>query len=232
MILDINSLITLELFSGIKAMDGAELEENFFSYFSTEMDPLYSSCLAIRSIVGAFVEEVSDDIINQLILKYSILAEDLGMNCSLDDRWLRYASEWVTYSVSIIILHNTDEFKSASEGKIFKQLGDFSISRDNAGGNNSAIKELMEWLACEAFKYEHAIRSCSTPALNCEGLKNSKALPFEPKLAKLVEKGSEDINMLTPGRRWITDSSSPTGVRSNLFLWGKKYKSNIGGRSC
>jgi len=233
MILSINNLITVELLSGIEATDGSVLTGDFFSYFTTEMTPMYSSVLAVRSIVGSFVTEISDDIINQLILKYSILAQDLGEDCIMDDRWLRYASEWVTYKVSLIILYNTEDFKSSSQGKVFKQLGDFSVSRDNGGSNSGGgISTLAKWLECEAFKYEHAIRNCTTPSLNCEGLTNSDKLPYIPTMPGLVEKGENDINRLISGRRWISGNGYPPSVSSNLFLWGKKYKSNIGRGSC
>jgi len=231
-ILNINSLITVEILAGIKATDGSELLNNIFSYFTTEMTPLYSSTVAVRSIVGSFVSEISDDIINQLILKYSILAQDLGESCSLDNKWLRYASEWVTYKVSLIALYNTDDFKSSSEGKVFKQLGDFSVSKDNGGSSGAGgLKDLIKWLECEAFKYEHAIRNCTTPSLNCEGLTNSDKIPYTPRPAFLVERGEEDLNKLVSGRRWLATNARPS-VSSNIFLWGKKYKSNIGRSTC
>lgn len=232
MTLNINSIITLELSAGIKATDGTSMLEDYFTYFSTEMTPMYSSTISVRSIVGSFVTEIPDDVINQLILKYSILSQDLGYNCTIDDRWLRYASEWVTYRVSLIILYNSDDFKSSSAGKVFKQLGDLSVSRDNSGSSNTGIKNLIDWLECEAFKYEHAIRNCGLPALNCEGLTDTDKLPYTPTPAALVEKGQDDINKLIPGRRWISSQNYPPNVSSNIFLWGKKYKSNLNRGLC
>ena len=77
------------------------MTEEFCSYFTTEMSPMYASTLDVRRLVGAFVTDIPDDVINQLILEWSIIAQDLS-NCDMDDKWLRYTNKWVAYKDAMI----------------------------------------------------------------------------------------------------------------------------------
>lgn len=230
MILNINSLIQIELLPGIEATDTTQLGSKFCSYFTTEMTPMCSSTLDVRRLIGAFITEIPDDIINQLILEWSIVAQDLA-NCSIDDKWKRYSNKWVAYKVALVILYNTEEFRGATSDKQFKQLGDFSISKGGDKTSSEGVSKMIDWLECEAFKYEFSVRECEDPALNCLGLTDNDALPYKPKLAQLVDKGVCDINKPTVGRRWITDFQGAPRGNNQIRVHGKNYKTNLGTRN-
>lgn len=227
MILNINSLVQIELLPGIESTDAFLLLEPFCTYFTTEMSPMCASVIDVRRIVGAFVSEIPDDVINQLILEWSIIAEDLA-KCELDDKWKRYANKWVAYKTALVILYNTEEFRGATSDKEFKQLGDFSVSKGGGSSGTSGASKMIEWLECEAFKYEFSIRECTDPAINCLGLTDNDALPFKPSLAQLVEKGYCDPNKLLAGRRWITDTEGEPRGNNIIILNRRSYKTNLG----
>ena len=231
MILNINSLIQIQLLPGIEATDSSVMSNEFCSYFTTEMTPMCASVLDVRRLVGAFITDIPDDIINQLILEYSIMALDLA-NCSIDDKWKRYAGKWVAYKAALIILYNSDDFKGSISDKDFKQLGDFSISRGGGSSSTgSGIDKMIDWLECEAFKFEFSVRECEDPALNCLGLTDQNALPYKPKLPGLVEKGECDVNKPTVGRRWATDFRGAPRGNNTVIVNKRKYKTNIGTRN-
>jgi len=229
MILNINSLIQIQLSAGIAALDSTVMQDEFSSYFTTEMSPMYASVLDVRRIVGAFITEIPDDVINQLILEWSIMAEDLS-DCAGDDKWIRYTNKWVAYKVALVILYNTEEFRGDTGGKQFKQLGDFSISKDSGGSNGTGVSKMIDWLECEAFKYEYSVRECSSPLMNCLGLEDQNAAPYRPKLAMVVEKGECDPNKAIIGRRWMTDSQGEPRGNNEIYINRRKYKTNLGTR--
>lgn len=228
MILNINNLIQIQLLPGILAEDETEMTEELCSYFTTEMSPLYASTLDIRRLVGAFITEIPDDVINQLILEWSYIAQDIA-SCDIDSKWIRFANKWVAYKVALVILYNTEEFRGTTSGKEFKQLGDLSISKGE-GSKDVGISKMIDWLECEAFKYEYSVRECDNPVMNCLGLTDNDAMPYRPKLAEIVEKGKYDPNKLLAGRTWITEfEGEPRGNNEVLFN-KRKYKTNLGTR--
>lgn len=229
MILNINSLIQIELLPGIESTDGATLDTSFMTYFTTEMTPLYASSLDVRRLVGAFVTEIPDDVINQLILEWSIVAQDLAA-CDIDDKWIRFTNKWVAYKVALVILYNTEEFRSASSDKDFKQLGDFSVSRGGGSSSQDGLSKMIDWLECEAYKYEYSIRNCLPPAMDCLGLEDMDARPYTPKLAQLVEKGENDVNKFVEGRRWLTDYHGAPRGNNEAVINKKSFKTNLGTR--
>lgn len=234
MILNINSIVTITIEPGILATDSDELLEQSCTYFSTEMTPLCASVFDVRRLVGAYIEEIPDDIINQLILEYSICAQDLA-ECHIDEKWKRYANKWVALKVALTVIYNTEEFRGSSSDKVFKQLGDFSVSRTgNSGGGegtNSGLGRLIDSLECDAYKVEYSIRHCKPPLMDCLGMEDPSARCWEPKLAVLTEKGKCDVNKPVVGREWISSHSEVPRGTNTLYLLGKKYKTNAGTRT-
>ncbi len=230
MILELNNLITVELSSGIESTDDIPLAVDYCSYFTTEMTPMYASVFDVRRYVGAFVTEIPDDVINQLILEWSITAQDIAVSmCDDESKWLRYANKWVTYRVSLIILYNTEEFRGISGDKLFKQLGDFSVSKGGGSSSGtSGIDSMIDWLECEAFKYEFSIRNCTAPAMNCLGLEDNDAMPYFPRASKLVEKGLYDKNKPMVGRRWMTTVKGIPRGNNTIDYYNRRYHTNIG----
>ena len=224
--LELNRIITITLSVGIEAIDNDTLTEPFDSYFTSDMSPMYSSVPEVRRIVGRYVSNISDDVINQLILEYSILANNLSI-CAYDDTWIIFAGRWVAYNVALIILYNSESFTVASS-KVFKQLGDFSVSKGGGASKDAGVGKLVSWLECEIFKYDYSVRNCTQPLSNCLGLTDPSAMPYEPKVPGLVERGYADPNKPIVGRRWkYTQRGAPSG-QNNLILWGRKYKTNLG----
>jgi len=229
MILNINSLIQIHLAPEIEAIDTFTLGTEFISYFTTEMSPMYASVIDVRRLVGAFITEIPDDVINQLILEWSFMANDLS-SCNMDYKWLRYANKWVTYKVSLIIMYNTEEFRGVTGAKDFKQLGDLSISKGGSSSDGGGVGKMIEWLECEAFKYEFSVRTCELPAMNCLGLTDNSAMPYTPSLSQLTEKGLADSNKLTAGRQWISVNNRMPRGNNTLYINKRKYKTNLGTR--
>ena len=230
MILNINSVIQIDLLAGIESTDSTEMLDDFCSYFTTEMSPMFASVIDVRRLVGAFITEIPDDVINQLILEWSFIALDLN-DCVVDDKWRRFANKWVAYKVALIILYNTEEFRGVSSDKDFKQLGDFSISKGGGSSSSDGLSKMIDWLECEAFKYEYSIRECTEPLMNCLGLKDIDAMPYKPKLPGLVEKGECDPNKVIAGRRWITSVDDEPRGNNEIFINKRKYKTNLGTRN-
>ena len=225
MFLKTNDIVSIYVKTGVKSTDGDNLAEAFESYFTTEMSPMYTTAYEVRRIAGAYIVGISDDIINQLIHMYSLVADDLA-ECKTDDRWQRFAGVWVALKVAMTLIVNSQDFVRAGAGKVFKQLGDLSISREAGGSVDAGMSKMLSYLECELFKYEHAVRHCLAPLVDCLGLTDLDARPYVPKLAELVEKGVCDPNKPLVGRRWKTDPNGDTSGNSRIIQFGKIYGIN------
>jgi hypothetical protein len=132
-----NSLITIYIHPEIESTTSELLAEGVESYFTTEMSPLYASVNDARKIAGPHIQDISDDVLNQIIYQFSIQAEGMA-KCSPEGSWFIYAGNWVLYKTLSVVLKNAEEYISSGEGKVFKQLGDFSVSRDS-GSSDLAV---------------------------------------------------------------------------------------------
>jgi len=222
--LNLNDIVSVYLSSEIKSSDGEALAE-YESYFTTEMSPMYSSVYEIRRIVGLYIQDISDDIINQLIHTYSLVALDLA-SCKTDAKWDRFAGTWVALKVSHVLITNTEDFERAGNGKIFKQLGDMSVSKERATNTEAGIVKMLNHLECELYKYEHAVRNCLPPLMDCLGLSDWKARAYVPELAQLVERGVKDPNKPIVGRTWGYYDKGTLSADNEVIYRGRKYKVN------
>ena len=223
-----NQIITLYISENVQSTDNEKLGENVESYFVTETYPMYASILDVRKLVGAYIQDIPDSVICQLIYQYSLDAEFLAQ-CCRDAKWEKWAAHWVAYKAALVALLNSDQFINAGEGKIFKQLGDFSVSRGGGGGSTDAgIGKLAKWLECEIYKYEHAVRHCAPPLVDCLGLTDVDASlrDYTPLAAQLVDKGVGDPNKFVQGRRWLVDYQGDTSGNLKTFHRGRKYGIN------
>ena len=224
-----NQIISLYIGKDVESVDNEPLGQDIETYFSTEVDPLYASVLDVRKTVGAYIQDIPDTVICQLLYQFSLDAECLAQCDTLDSEWEKWAAHWVAYKTAYIALTNSDQFINAGEGKIFKQLGDFSVSRGGGGGSQDAgIGRLAEWLECEIYKYEHAIRFCTNPLTDCLGMTDAKASlrDYTPLAAELVNKGYCDPNKFAQGRRWLKDSGGDASGNLRTFYKGRKYGIN------
>jgi hypothetical protein len=220
-----NNIISLYLTTGIKSLDGDSLSQKFESFFTTELYPMYSSVYEIRRIAGMYVSDISDNIINQLIHVHSIMAEDLA-GFEPDSKWERFAGTWVAYKTSYVLITNTEDFIKAGEGKIFKQLGDMSVSREKASNTEAGLVKMLKYLECEIYKYEHAVRSGVNPLADCLGLSDINARAYIPKLAEIVEKGVYDVNKPFRSRKWKTYQGGSMSADQQLLQNGEVYSIN------
>lgn len=209
----------------IKSQDGDFLSEKFESFFTTEMYPMYSSVYEIRRIAGLYIADISDNIINQLIHVHSMMAEDLA-SFEPNSKWERFAGTWVSYKTAYVLITNTEDFIKAGEGKVFKQLGDMSVSREKASNTDAGLVKMLKYLECEIYKYEHAIRSGLSPLMDCLGLTDMEARAYVPKLAEIVEKGAYDVNKPFPRRKWKTYPGGSMSADQQILENGKVYSVN------
>lgn len=207
-----NNLLIDIVLTGIKSTDGDLLGDLSYS-FSTVFDPLYSTPNKVRAIAGSYVKEISDEMLLYLIHTYSVEADHLGLcvNEDNEDKWRYYASLWVTYSAALNAVYNSKSFAGEAANKIYKKLGDFSISKDNSAGGSGPAKGLMDKLECEIFKLAVAVRYCRDPLLEC--IKGSGDDLYNPAAAQLVIKGGS-LPRPAFGRTFYTAGRHPqwTGI--------------------
>jgi hypothetical protein len=207
-----NNLLIDILVTGIASTDG-DLFGDLSHSFATTFDPLLSTPNKVRAIAGSYVQEISDSMLLYLINTYSVEAYALAHCLSEDneDKWQYYASLWVTYSAALNAVYNSKAYAGESANKVYKKLGDFSISKDNTKGGSGPAKGLIDKLECEIFKLSVAVRYCRDPLLEC--IKGSGDDLYNPAAAQLVVKGS---NLARPafGRTFYPTGRHPqwTGI--------------------
>ena len=217
-----NDLVTIKL-KNIKSSDGDILPE-FSSYFTTEMSPMYTSPNRVSQDVGAYLDGIGENIIYQLILKYSYEAQMIA-SCDYvnDEKWYYYASSWVAAKVASDALFNSKIYLGESRGKVYKKLGDFSISKDGSQDAGGPVKRMIDKLACEIFKLDIAIRFCQAPLMSCEGFTGKDFWPRTP--AQSVIKNGSDPNRPLFGRQFLLDGQNPR-MTGFVRRARRKYETN------
>jgi hypothetical protein len=186
MLLDINQIVDILLLE-IESVDG-EILSNIDLSFGTTLDPFFSSPNKVRAIAGSYISDVPDQILLYLINAYSIEAMNTAVcNTELWSKWEYYASLWVAYKTALNAILNSKSYVEDSGQKIYKKLGDFSISKDSTSGE-TPTSGLINKLECELLKLSVAVKWCKEPLIDCvkgvasNDLRNSSA-------AQLVIKG-------------------------------------------
>jgi hypothetical protein len=125
-----NKLLFLTI-SGLKAVDGSQMEGVKSILYCTELSPWLSTVMRVRMFAGEFLDEISDLAIAQLIQHFSEECESLNYlpaTASVNkDRYKRYQSKWVTLSCIIALISG-----SAVNSMMQKRVGDISVRRDRA----------------------------------------------------------------------------------------------------
>lgn len=224
MYLEINEIVTINL-TGIKSTDGDDLQE-FSSYFTTEMNPMYSSPTKVSQLIGNYLDGIGEDIINQLILAYSYEAEVLTACDVTDNKWKFLSSQWVSLKVATDVLYNSNLYLGESGGKVYKKLGDFSISKDSDTDAGGPVKGMLDKLNCEIFKLEVAVKNCMDPLLTCEGM-DIQAYAGRRQASAGVIKGQHDPNRPMFGRGFVADAAYPA-MRGFLKDYRRKKQTNRG----
>lgn len=217
-----NQLISI-LISGIKNTDG-DIIPSISLNFTTVLTPLLTSPVKVREIAGAYLVDISDDVLNQLILKYSLEATTIALcDTTQWDKWNFYAEKWIAYKVAIDSIYNSPAYLGDIGGKQYKKLGDFALSIDNSNSTGSAAKSFLKKLECEVFKLEISVRSCRDPLLSCDETIASESL-YIPKPSQNVVKGN-NVSRPIVGRTFLKNGEHPqwTGY---IKQYDKYYMTN------
>lgn len=205
-----NQLIAITI-SDIFDTDGQSIP-TVESSFVTKLTPMYATPLRVREVAGSYIPEVSDDILNQLILKYSVEA-DMYATCDTVawSKWSFYASKWVMLKVAVDVIYNSEMYVSTTnKGKVYKKLGDFSISTDlKARDPIDHVKKFLVKLECEIFKLSVSVRLCKEPLIECSSdlLEDIAAHYNVP--AKTVVKGGLRSDSPSFGRTFVQNGQHP-----------------------
>jgi hypothetical protein len=186
------------------------------------MQPMYATANDVRRRLGAHLADVSDDIINQLILYYSNIARQITICPTTSRKWLYFARDWVVLQSGLSLLDNHPAFSGAHLPGISKTLGDFQISKTPPNTRTSLFGDLVERFQCDLYKLEPAVRDCVNPVPDCLGLKDVNARYLVPLLPQDIIRGQNDPNYPAIGRRWA-DSPLPIATDS-LFVWSRWFK--------
>ena len=164
-----NRLVVLTI-SGIRALDGSELQEDVEVQFVTILDPQYSNIMKVRMIAGEFLQDVPDDALDILINWFSRQADVLNYRpiiATLDPaRYDSYKDQWVAGSVVLTLLSGT-----AANAAMSKRLGDLSVTRsrgaeellDNLKDKLDDLEDYLQAGGNYAMEAEIAIRGDLTP---------------------------------------------------------------------
>ena len=138
-----NRIIHIEV-SGLRAIDGAELDGAVTGWFITRLDPHFSTINRVRIIAGEFLGDVPDTTIDQLIHYFSQQAVLLNYSPEYSelnpDTYKNYRSRWVTSSTIVSLLSGT-----SSGAMMQKRLGDMMVKRD--GASKELLTEQAKTLA-------------------------------------------------------------------------------------
>jgi len=237
MALSINSQIEIFISKDIKTVSGKTLPSNTTSCFTTEMTPMYCSVEDVRRFAGGYIEEVNDDIISQLIVRYSVAADTMS-SCflsippsSADYRlFLQVRSYWVLLKTTLNIIFNTNSYIITGQGKQFKQLGDFSVSKGEVARTSfeTGVHKFIKWLECEIYKYEYALVNCTTPLSNCLGLTDVSASSkdYTPLPPSLINRGAFDSDKPLIGRRWLVSPTDLPDGSNSTIVGSRKFATN------
>lgn len=210
------------LIEDIKSTDGDFLDSIEMS-FTTSLFPMYSSPSKVRSTAGAFISEITDDVLVILIHKYSSEADYIKVcNSGLWDKWNFYTSLWVTYRATIDALMNSENYLASAGTKIYKKLGDFAVSKDTSINKESPIAGLLKKLECETFKLMVSVIMCKEPLLECDP---AKVDFYNPSAPALMVKGMDIPGKPVFGRTFTQDGRFP-GWTGYIEKNNRRYLTN------
>lgn len=167
MLLSSNQLVEI-LLTGIESVDGDKIDVVEYS-FATNFNPLYSTPNKVRALAGSYLQDISDQMLTYLIHLFSIEADMLSI-CKKENfsKWNYYAGLWVAYNVAVEAIMNSDLYINNGGQKIYKKLGDFSISKDNTNKDSSPTQVMLDKLKCEILKLFVAVKFCKEPLSVCD----------------------------------------------------------------
>lgn len=134
-----NNIVFIQVLRDVKAEDGTCLSEDTTFYFTTTYEPLYSTIRRIRLDLGPFIKDIPDDTINLAIFEASLSADaNQFLFSPVNPTYLQFAIREYTTCLAELILVGALLGDSATVGKMYKSLGDLSVSR---GGNLEGLRD-------------------------------------------------------------------------------------------
>jgi len=182
--LHINNTIEIAIASGIRGVDGSVLYEPFILTFMTTSDPAYTDVRKVRLEVGAFVQDLDNDTLQESILEASLQAQAIKFSkFEYNSNLYRHARrEYTTCLTARILLDNL----SVNLGLRSKSLGDLSVSYDP-----TMMMRMMDKLDNCLAKWEGQVITA--------GGSRAAAQP------NMVVRGELDPDRPSIGRLWQTD---------------------------
>ena len=152
---DLNKQYVVTVTAGLQSPILLPLIDDFEMYFTTLMDPMYSSYVLVRQTGGAFLDMVPVDVINREIYHISLIVNSIAPSeIMVTVPW--YVTRFVTCRVAYGLLTGVLE-KLVIDGYTSKTLGDFRIEANT--DIKSAVAPKLEELA-------NCVRSTSSLIVN------------------------------------------------------------------
>lgn len=219
-----NDIVQVTLTSGIQATDGTFLEEEFNLEFLVVTSPSYSSVRKVRLEIGAFINQLPDDILQMSILEASLEADVLtfapvSANTSLFKHARR---EFVTCTASQILLTNVGSLLLRT-----KTLADLHVEYDT-NGIRDATRRLIDCMD----RWESQIiagggaRASAQPEMVVKGI-NDPDRPLMSRMWQSTDQGN--ISRRIPAANTTTDNphtrrqKKTFGTRFSRIRTGRKY---------
>jgi len=137
-----NMEYTIKLQAGLPGLSSFPLAEDFESFFTTEMNPLYTTPEVIRvNPVGPLIQDIPDDTINRLIYEHSVEASSMYPG-EIGEDVPYYVHMFVTCSVKLDLLYSYLASAATRAGGS-KRLGDMSIEYGDSDPTKP-VRELMD----------------------------------------------------------------------------------------
>jgi len=175
-----NDIVQVTVTSGLQATDGTNLEDEFNLEFLTTTIPSYTNTRKVRLEVGAFVNQLPDDILQLGILEASLEADVLvfAPQRTNSGLFLHARREYVTCSASGMLLTNVGNLLLRT-----KTLADLHVEYDTNG-----VRDAMARLLDCMDKWE--------PQLIAGGGARAASQP------RGVVKGEKDVDRPLISRSW------------------------------
>jgi len=140
----LNKEIRIQITEGLQSPILKPLPEDFRSWFTTRMHPMYSSYILVRQTGGALLDSVLIDTINREIYHISLIVDSITpVEITSQLPW--YVTRFVTCRVAYGLLTGVME-GLAVDGVRSKTLGDFSVETHSDIGAlfNAKLDELRD----------------------------------------------------------------------------------------
>lgn len=125
-----NNLVKITVTSGIMALDGEILAEDYEFDFLTTINPSYTNTRKVRLEIGSHIRNIEDDTIQTAILEASIEADILDFNATHinEDLFKHARRQYVTCTAATLLLDNNGGFMLRA-----KALDNLRVEYDTSG---------------------------------------------------------------------------------------------------